>query len=120
MRKTMFIMVSAICALHFGTFADELYYGEGASAAFDLNMRCDGALAVEGVVHNGGTLAVDETWTTGNVHVVYGTLIIVEGVTLTIEPGAIIKFVAGGLYAAGRCVANGVTVTDIGDMARYP
>ena len=115
MRKTMLIAVLAFCALHFGVFAEGAYYGEGVTAAFDLNGR--GALVSPdgAVVHNGGTLAANETWSAGSVHVVYGTVVIPSNVVLTVANGATVKFVAGGILSEGKCVAKGATFTDIDD-----
>ena len=88
----------------------------GLSNVFTLDVRnVETSLLSGAVVHDGGTLAADETWSAGSVHVVYGTIVVPDGVTLTIEPGAVVKFIGGGLYAAGTCIANGVTFTDIAD-----
>ena len=42
-----------------------------------------------------GTITSNETWTNSKVNIVYGTLTVASGVTLTIQPGAIVKFAAG-------------------------
>jgi hypothetical protein len=47
------------------------------------------------VVWLSGRLTADQTWRAGRVHVVEGDLIIPAGVRVTVEPGAIIKFVPG-------------------------
>lgn len=43
------------------------------------------------VVHKSGTLTTNETWTAGNVYVIDSSVNIPDDITLTIEPGAIIK-----------------------------
>ena len=47
------------------------------------------------VVEHSGRLAVDETWTADKVHVVVSTVTVPSGVTLTIAPDAIVKFMPG-------------------------
>jgi len=102
------------CAALFSAHADE-YYGVGASSAFDMNGRGDVALPSGAVVHEGGTLMSDETWVAGSAHVIYGTVVVPSNIVLTVESGAVVKFVAGGIHSEGTCVARGVTFTDIAD-----
>ena len=88
---------------------------DGASVASAFNTRgYDAADLAEAVTH-AGVVTSDETWSADETHVVYGTLCVAAGVTLTIEPGAVVKFVGGGLVIDGRCVARGVTFTDLDD-----
>lgn len=42
-----------------------------------------------------GTISSNETWTNNKVNVVYGPVTVASGITLTIQPGAIVKFVQG-------------------------
>ena len=104
------------CAILFGANAGE-DYAAGASAAFDLNGRGAFELPPGALVHNGGTLAGDETWPVGQTHVVYGTVVVPSNVVLRVASGATVKFVAGGILSDGLCIANGATFTDIGDDA---
>ena len=113
MRKKTIISFLAISTLCFGAFAED-DYAVGESAAFDLCLR-EVALPSGAVVHDGGELAANETWAAGSVHVVYGTVIVATNATLTIEPGATVKFLGGGIIARGNCIANGATFTDIAD-----
>jgi hypothetical protein len=53
-----------------------------------------------------GTIAANETWTSERVHVVEGPVTIPAGVTVTIQPGAVIKFAHG----AGITVLGGGTL----------
>jgi hypothetical protein len=48
------------------------------------------------VVHVSGTLASDQTWTSGNVYMVDDTLTIPDNKTLTIAPGTIVKYALDG------------------------
>ena len=114
-------MISALslasCALLLNAFAEE-YYGIGESNTFRLNARHVESSWMDGAtVHDGGMLTGDTTWSAASVHVVYGTVVVQTNVTLTIESGAVVKFVGGGLQALGSCIANGVTFTDIADGA---
>ena len=62
------------------------------------------ALVNNSVMWHGGTLAANENWGSNTVHVIEQAVIIPNGVTLTIQPGAIVKFVKG----------TGITVQDDG------
>ncbi len=70
-----------------------------------------------------GTLSNDQTWLGGYVHHVTGDVTIASGVTLTIEPGAVVKFdrfkgitvSAGGRLSAMGSVAQPVYFTSIRD-----
>lgn len=56
---------------------------------------------------HGGRLAVDETWTAGGVHLVDRPILVDTGRTLTIEPGAIVKFAPfAGIDLADGAVLN--------------
>ena len=44
------------------------------------------------IINKNGHITTDETWITGNIYVIDGTLIVDNGVTLTVQPGVIIKF----------------------------
>lgn len=56
-------------------------------------------------------IAADETWEKGNVYILEGRIAVLEGVTLTIEPGVIIKGEAGsGSNATALLIARGATL----------
>ena len=68
-------------------------------------------------VHS-GTLASSQTWTAEMVHVVDGNLTVESGAMLTIEPGAVVKFLDKSsltVASGGACVARGVVFTHIAD-----
>ena len=117
MKKTILVLSLASCAFILNAFAEE-YYGIGESNTFRLDARYVESSWMDGAtVHDGGMLMGDETWAAANVHVVYGTVVVQTNVTLSIESGAVVKFVGGGLLSLGSCIASGVTFTDIADGA---
>jgi caspase domain-containing protein/CARDB protein/parallel beta helix pectate lyase-like protein len=75
------------------------------------------------VVNHAGTIAADQVWSGSQVHRVVGNLVVPDGVTLTIEPGAIVKMnddltitvEAGGQLLAEGTVGEPITVTSIHD-----
>jgi uncharacterized repeat protein (TIGR01451 family) len=58
------------------------------------------------VVWHSGAITSVETWAAGTVHVVEAPVVVPSGVTLTIEPGAIVKFAQG----AGLSIDDGGTL----------
>jgi len=78
-----------------------------------------GQASLVGVLNNSviwheGTLTTNETWASGTVHVVDASVIVPSGVTLTISPGAIVKFVKG----AGLIVQAGGIINALGTSAQ--
>jgi hypothetical protein len=67
----------------------------------DKNNAVDDATGVinvgteEMIVYVNSNITADETWTTGKVYVLKSRIAVVSGVTLTIEPGVIVKGEAG-------------------------
>ncbi len=85
---------------------------EGAATA-EANLLVLNDMAV---VQHGGVLETDEMWGADKVHVVCHWVRIPEGMTLTIEEGAVVKFCEGtGLQNGGTLVATGATFTSIAD-----
>ncbi|MCM8785471.1 MAG: carboxypeptidase regulatory-like domain-containing protein [Candidatus Omnitrophica bacterium] len=64
------------------------------------------------VFWHSGRITSNQTWTSEKVHVIEGTIIIVSGVTLTIQPGAIVKFVEG----ARIIVEDGAVLNLLGEI----
>lgn len=66
-----------------------------------------------------GVIGEDTVWQAGKVHLVYGDVTVASGVTLTIEPGAVVKFCDGtGLYGEDYTAViqgQGVTFTHFAD-----
>lgn len=70
------------------------------------------------VVVHAGSVAGSETWEAGKVHLVDGMVMVGSEASLTIESGAVVKFMDGtGLAVAsgGSCAANGVIFTHVAD-----
>ncbi|MBQ7252668.1 MAG: hypothetical protein IJS32_08720, partial [Kiritimatiellae bacterium] len=70
------------------------------------------------VALHAGALSSSETWASDKVHLVTAAVTVPSGVTLTIESGAVVKFLEGtGLTIAsgGACIARGVVFTHIAD-----
>jgi RHS repeat-associated protein len=88
-------------------------FGIQGSGQFNLNTFTD--LRYMQTVRS-GTLSANETWLGSYLYHVTGDVVVPSGVTLTIEPGAIIKFdVVKGItvQSGGRLVANGTIAEPI-------
>jgi|GEM_PF-6724672 len=66
------------------------------------------AISLQSTIPVNGTIGTDTTWTAGNVYVINNDLTVANGVTLTLEPGVVVKFAAlralrvnGSLMAVG-------------------
>lgn len=60
------------------------------------------------VITKAGLLSVDETWTANKIYILQGKVVVSTGVTLTVQPGTIIKGAAGtGSLASALVVARG-------------
>ncbi|MGH2622961.1 MAG: hypothetical protein ACRDE7_04775, partial [Sphingobacterium sp.] len=57
-------------------------------------------------VEKSGLLSEDETWTSGNIYILKGKVVVSEGATLTIEPGTIIKGAQGTEANASALVVD--------------
>ena len=65
-----------------------------------------------------GEIVDDETWVSNEVHLVVGKVTVPSGVALTIETGAVVKFMSGAsliVSGSGNCTANGVVFTHVND-----
>ncbi|MGA2500548.1 MAG: choice-of-anchor Q domain-containing protein, partial [Tepidisphaeraceae bacterium] len=91
---------------------------------YDLHLQDSGQTAVSPAAvrisfaqaNHSGTLTAGEHWFNGFVHYVTGTLVVPNGVTLTIDPGAIVKFAAfAGIEvdAGGTLIAQGTLTRNI-------
>ncbi|MBI4044596.1 MAG: hypothetical protein HY392_02725 [Candidatus Diapherotrites archaeon] len=74
-------------------------------------------LSVAGFVSKTGTISASETWIDGNTYLITGDVTVTgSGVTLTIEPGAVVKYKAGTsilIQTNARLVANGTADKNI-------
>ena len=62
----------------------------------------------------GGTIATSQSWLGNAVYLVSNSVVVPTGVTLTINPGAVVKFVAG----TGLTVQSGGTLNALGTVAQ--
>ena len=72
----------------------------------------------EDVETHAGTLTTNEIWSADKVHLITTTVTVPSGVSLTIEPGAVVKFMSGtGLTVSGggSCIARGAIFTHAND-----
>ena len=70
------------------------------------------------VVIHSGVIAVSEIWDTNKVHLVTGAITVPSGVSLTINSGAVVKFMPGmslTVVSGGSCTASGVIFTHVND-----
>jgi len=74
-------------------------------------------------IYVSGTITANTSWTSGNLYVVQGDITVPSGISLTIQPGVIVKFqyrtrlvVQGSLVARGTA-ANPIVFTSINDDA---
>ncbi|NOY95872.1 MAG: hypothetical protein GXO81_05760 [Chlorobi bacterium] len=83
----------------------------------DVNQKSDNATAVlsvakeELVISVGSNISSNTTWKTGKVYILETRISVLTGVTLTIEPGVVIKGKAGtGANATALIIARGATI----------
>ncbi len=70
-------------------------------------------------VQKAGTISSDETWTSTNVYELVGKVVVESGVTLTIEPGTIIKGKEGsGTLASALVVSQGARIKAVGTASQ--
>ncbi|MDF1570964.1 MAG: hypothetical protein P1P82_05045 [Bacteroidales bacterium] len=92
-----------------------------AATSVSLFTSCDGnegnngeEQVITGILVN-ENITENTTWETGNVYVLGGRIAVVDGVTLTIEPGVIVKGQAGtNVNATALLVARGATINAVG------
>jgi RHS repeat-associated protein len=76
-------------------------------------LRREDLLVNNSVVWHEGVIGADETWSSEHVHGIEKTVTVADGVTLTIEPGAIVKLAAD----TGLVVVDGGTLDAPGTFA---
>lgn len=75
-------------------------------------------LDITDVVTISSNITADATWETGKTYVLGGRIAVVDGVTLTIEPGVVVKGEAGtGSNATALLIARGATLMAEGTAA---
>ena len=96
-----------------GTGAHTLTHTAG-----DLTYTAQFAVLGDDVVLHGGILAAGETWGTDKVHLVTAAVTVPSGISLTIQAGAVVKFMPGASLTVangGSCTARGVIFTHVND-----
>lgn len=79
---------------------------------------CVPAVTDAEVIVKAGAITSNETWTANNVYKIVGKVVVQSGVTLTIEPGTIIKGAEGsGTLASALVVAQGANINAVGTAA---
>lgn len=95
MKKVSLFLIAALTAVSLSTMTSCDGLGGGTDPIID------GILVDENI-------AEDVTWESGNVYVLGGRITVLEGATLTIEPGVIVKGQAGtGVNATALLIARG-------------
>ncbi len=86
----------------------------------EMNGKCE-CVQEEGTdesISKFGFIDADETWTSNNIYILNGKVVVNSGVTLTIEPGTIIKGAQGtGSLASALIVARGAKINACGTAA---
>lgn len=73
----------------------------------------------DNIIEKAAFIVADETWTSDNIYKLAGKVIVNSGVTLTIEPGTIIKGAEGtGSLASALIVARGAEIIACGSADR--
>lgn len=79
---------------------------------------CVPATTTTDVIVKAGEITANETWTSDNVYQLTGKVVVTSGVTLTIEPGTIIKGAEGsGTLASALVIAQGANINAVGTAA---
>ncbi|MDP4797825.1 MAG: hypothetical protein NWR50_03090 [Crocinitomicaceae bacterium] len=74
---------------------------------------------VAGTVNKAGNITANETWTADNIYIITGKVVVNSGVTLTIQPGTIIKGAEGtGTLASALVVAQGGKINAVGTASQ--
>jgi hypothetical protein len=73
----------------------------------------------DGTINKSGNIVSNETWTSDKIYILSGKVIVNSGVTLTIEPGTIIKGAEGtGTLASALVIAQGAKINAVGTASQ--
>lgn len=99
------------CEVAVATCGDGILNGD--ETEIDFGGACAGEITVT------GEISEDTTWTRGNIYLLGGKVVVGIGVTLTIEPGTIIKGKPGtGSLASALIVQRGSKINAVGTADR--
>lgn len=99
------------CPEEVATCSDGIMNGD--ETEVDFGGACSQSIVVS------GEITEDTTWSRGNIYSLGGKVVVGVGVTLTIEPGTIIKGEAGsGSLASALIVQRGSTINAVGTAER--
>ena len=83
---------------------------DGIKNGDETGIDCGGSFCepCSGVITITGEILADATWTSNNIYVLAGKVVVEDGITLTIEPGTIVKGQKGtGSLASALIIARG-------------
>ena len=83
---------------------------DGIKNGDETGIDCGGSFCepCTGVITISGEILADATWTSNNIYVLAGKVVVEDGITLTIEPGTIVKGQKGtGSLASALIIARG-------------
>ena len=99
------------CPVEVATCSDGILNGD--ETEIDFGGACAGVITVT------GEITENTTWSRNNIYLLGGKVVVGVGVTLTIEPGTIIKGKAGvGSLASALVVQRGSKINAVGTMER--
>ena len=126
-NKLKFGVMIMVASLALGTTSCKKGCTDPTSINYDEKAKKDDGTCIEtpvdpvetSVITKAGFIAVDETWTSNNVYELIGKVVVEDGVTLTIEPGTIIKGKEGsGTLASALVIAQGGKISAIGTPSK--
>ncbi len=80
---------------------------------------CEYTVTDDGTVSKSGFITANETWTADKIYVLSGKVVVSSGVTLTINPGTIIKGAEGqGTLASALVIAQGAKINSVGTASQ--
>ncbi len=93
--------------------------GKSGSQTAVINITSEPVVEVPEPVNHTGMITADETWTADRFHILNNKVVVDNGVTLTIEPGTIIKGSEGtGSLASALIIAQGGKINAIGSAEK--
>lgn len=112
-----------VASLALGTTSCKKGCTDPTSINYDEKAKKDDGSCVEAptdaTVVKTGSITANETWTADNVYQLSGKVVVESGVTLTIQPGTIIKGAEGsGTNASALIIAQGANINAVGTASQ--